>query len=224
MGGATSDRLVDPIATSEEPKFGDGRRGGGVQKKLADTVDEEAHKHPGQPVEGAMDEHRIGLKPIHRRVWAPIGERPLALGHHRYEWLYVTAFVAPSTGETVWYLSNGIDKPFFAELLKAFARTTSAGRERRIVLQLDNAGWHGPQNLTFPEGIRPVYQPAYSPELQPAEHLWPLVDEPLVNKHFDSIDDLDAAVSNRCCALIEDHTTIASATKFHWWPKSSYPS
>ena len=70
-----------------------------------------------------MDEHRIGLKPIHRRVWAPIGERPVALGHHRYEWLYVTAFVAPATGETVWYLSNGIDKPFFAELLKAFART-----------------------------------------------------------------------------------------------------
>lgn len=171
-----------------------------------------------------MDEHRIGLKPIHRRVWAPIGERPLALGHHRYQWLYVTAFVAPATGEIVWYLSNGIDKPFFAELLKAFARTTGAGRERRIVLQLDNAGWHGPQNLTFPDGIRPVYQPAYSAELQPAEHLWPLVDEPLVNKHFECIHDLDAAVGHRCCALIEDRTTIASATNFHWWPKSRLPS
>jgi hypothetical protein len=38
------------------------------------------------------------------------------------------ADVAPATGESVWYLSNGIDKPFFAELLKAFARTTGAGR------------------------------------------------------------------------------------------------
>jgi hypothetical protein len=85
------------------------------------------------------------LKPIHRRVWAPIGERPIALSHHRYEWLYVTAFVAPASGETVWFLSNGIDKPFFAKLLEAFARDTGAGRDRIIVLQLDNAGWHTPK-------------------------------------------------------------------------------
>ena len=85
-------------------------------------VAEEAAKHPDKSIEvWATDEHRLGLKPIHRRVWAPIGERPIALGHHRYEWLYVTGFVAPASGETVWYLSNGIDKPFFAKLLAAFA-------------------------------------------------------------------------------------------------------
>ena len=136
----------------------------------------------------------------------------------------MTAFVAPATGETVWYLSNGIDKPFFAELLKAFARTTGAGRDRIIVLQLDNAGWHGPKNLSFPEGIRPAYQPSYSAELQPAEHLWPLIDEPIVNKHFDTIDDLDAVVATRCCELLQDQNTIAGTTKFHWWPKSINPT
>ncbi len=45
-----------------------------------------------------MDEHRIGLKPILRGVWAPRGERPIALGHHRYEWLYVWGFVEPGDG------------------------------------------------------------------------------------------------------------------------------
>ena len=50
----------------------------------------------------ATDEHRIGLKPILRRVWAPRGMRPVALGHHRYEWLYVIAFVSPATGESFW--------------------------------------------------------------------------------------------------------------------------
>jgi hypothetical protein len=34
------------------------------------------------------------------------------------------------SGEYVWYLSNGIDKPFFAKLLEAFARETGAGRDR----------------------------------------------------------------------------------------------
>ena len=58
--------------------------------KVHVTAAEERRKHPGATVEvWAMDEHRIGLKPITRGVWAPIGERPIALGHHRFEWLYV---------------------------------------------------------------------------------------------------------------------------------------
>jgi transposase len=164
------------------------------------------------------------LKPIHRRVWAPVGERPLALGHHRYEWLYVTAFVAPASGETVWFLSNGIDKAFFAKVLDAFARQVGAGRDRIIVLQLDNAGWHTPENLPVPDGIRLVYQPPYTPELQPAEHLWELVDEPLVNTYFETIEDLDAVVAKRCCDLVHERSSISSSTNFHWWPKPTAPN
>jgi hypothetical protein len=44
------------------------------------------------------------------------------------------------------------------------------------VLQLNNAGWHRPENLAVPDGIR---QPAH--EVQPAEHLWRFVDELLDN-------------------------------------------
>ena len=47
--------------------------------------------------------------------------------------------------------------------------------------------WHVPRNLAVPDGIRLVFQPAYSSELQPAEHLWAFADEPLVNRHFDTI-------------------------------------
>lgn len=188
-------------------------------KKLDDAVTDAAAEHPERPVEvWATDEHRLGLKPICRRVWAPIGQRPIALGHHRYEWLYVTAFVAPRTGEVVWYLANGVSKPFFEALLAAFARTTGAGRERTIVLVLDNAGWHGLVGLAVPDGIKLVYLPPYSPELQPAECLWPLLDEPLVNRYFETLADLDLALAQRCRQL--DHDTIRAETAFHWWPKS----
>jgi transposase len=124
----------------------------------------------------------------------------------------------------VWFVSNGIGKAFFAKLLEAFARQVGAGRDRHIVLQLDNAGWHTPENLSVPDGIRLVHQPAYTPELQPAEHLWPLVDEPLANTHFQTIDDLDAAVAERCCSLIHDRNIISNLTNFHWWPKTTSPS
>ena len=84
-------------------------------KKLAETVAGEAERHPGVTVEVfATDEHRIGLKPVLRRVWAPRGRRPIATGHHRFEWLYVTAFVSPATGESFWYLGTGVDKGLFA--------------------------------------------------------------------------------------------------------------
>lgn len=45
-----------------------------------------------------FDEHRVGLKPIIRKVWSPIGERPIAVVQPRYEWLYVYGFVEPKTG------------------------------------------------------------------------------------------------------------------------------
>src|SRR5919112_1744010 len=110
-------------------------------------VTEEAAKHPDKPVEvWATDEHRIGLKPIIRRVWAPKGQRPIALGHHRYKWLYVTAFVQPISGEVFWYVSNGVSKPFFAALLALFAReagTRAHDRARARQRRLAHRAEHG---------------------------------------------------------------------------------
>ena len=51
-----------------------------------------------------FDEHRVGLKPILKKVWSKIGSRPEAIVQHRYEWLYVYGFVKPKTGETLFYL------------------------------------------------------------------------------------------------------------------------
>jgi hypothetical protein len=61
------------------------------------------------------------------------------------------------------------------------------GNTKRAVLQLDQAGWHGRENLVVPEGIRLVFQPSHSPELQPAEHLWAFADEPLAKVSLDCI-------------------------------------
>ena len=154
-----------------------------------------------------------------RGIWAPKGERPIALGHHRYEWLYVWGFVEPATGNTVWNVSNAVCKEMFEAILADFAKSAGAGKTKRIVLQLDGAGWHGPENLTVPDGIRLVFQPSHSPELQPAEHLWEFVDEPLVNTHFKSIEELEKVVSRRCVELIAQREPIRADTLFHWWPE-----
>ena len=81
------------------------------------------------PVElWATDEHRLGLKPVRRRVWAPVGERPTALGHHRFDRLYVTAFSAAALCITgFWLISTpcGYDEP---ETLVAQSPQTVHGR------------------------------------------------------------------------------------------------
>lgn len=154
-----------------------------------------------------------------RSVWAPVGARPIASGHHRFEWLYVTAFVSPATGEGFWYISNGVSKPFFEALLATFAEEVGAGRDRIIVLILDNAGWHGELNLKVPEGIRLLFLPPYTPELQPAEHLWEIVDEPIINTHVADIETLEDIIAARCLQLANQRETIKGRTGFHWWPK-----
>jgi hypothetical protein len=170
----------------------------------------------------AEDEYRLGLRPIRRRVWAPVGQRPIALGHHRHRWLHLAAFVQPTGGETLWHLCSGLPKPFFAEPLALLARETGAGRERSIVLALDNAGWHGPKDLPIPDGICLLFLPPYPPELQPAEHLWPPVDEPIVNRHLAPLNELGTIVAERRRRL--DAATLKPHTDFHWWPKPVQPS
>jgi len=225
LGGVEGLPHVDPASAPQKSEVRLARGGGGVQKKLEDAVAEEAANHPERPVEVfASDEHRLGLKPVTRRVWAPIGERPIAYGHHRFDWLYVTAFVSPASGETFWYVHDGVSKPFFAALLECFAREAQAGVDRTIVLVIDNAGWHGEAGLSVPDGVRLVFLPPYTPELQPAETLWALVDEPIVNKHVETIDELDAIIGERCAALANERDIIKSRAGFHWWPKIITPN
>ncbi len=198
--------------------------GAGHSINLEDIVAEEAERHPERQVEVfASDEHRLGLKPVTRRVWAPVGKRPVAPGHHRFDWLYVTAFVSPASGETFWYVHDGVSKPFFSALLESFAREAGAGVDRTIVLVLDNAGWHGEAGLNVPDGVRLVFPPPCTPELQPAETLWALVDEPIVNKHVATIDELDDIIGRRCAALANERHAIKGRARFHWWPKIAKP-
>ena len=59
----------------------------------------------------------------------------------------------------------------------------------------------------------------YSPELQPAEHLWPLTNMVLTNRHFASIDDLEDTQAERRAVLQARPDRIRSTTQFRWWPK-----
>src|SRR5215475_3475979 len=149
-------------------------------------------KLAGQALEAwVMDEHRIGLKPILRRIWSPRGQRPMVSIAPRYQWLYIYAFAQPITGRSFYLLMPTVSIEAFSIALQEFAQAIDLDAQRRVHLLLDNAGWHISPQVSRPSGVRLHFLPSYSPELQPAEHLWQLTDVPLFNRCFDTLDDLD---------------------------------
>jgi len=168
------------------------------------------------------DEHRLGLKPIIRKVWSPIGERPTVKVHQRYKWSYLYAFARPNSGEVHWLVLPTVSAEVFSLALEHFAREVGAGRRKRILLVVDKAGWHtAKKKLKLPEGIDLEFLPSHSPELQPSERLWPLSNEGIANRHFEEIEELEEALVERCVALCDQPELIRSYLRYHWWPNAA---
>jgi putative transposase len=62
------------------------------------------------------------------------------------------------------------------------------------IIQVDNGGFHNSLNLSIPENVILLFQPAYSPEVNPIERLWGYVKEQLKWLRFDQIEELRIAV------------------------------
>src|SRR5215472_4075765 len=136
----------------------------------------------------AQDEGRFGRISTPKRAWAPPGMRPKAPRQVIREFSYVYAAVAPEQGLMTSLIlpsaNTAMMNLFLAQVAEDFA-------DYFIVMQVDQAGWHRAKDLQVPENIRLIFQPAYSPELNPVEHLWEeLREKYLHNLIFPSLDDL----------------------------------
>lgn len=176
------------------------------------------HKeHPSEEVEAwCEDEARFGLKPILRRVWSPKGSRPSAYVDARYEWLWLYAAVHPATGRVFWLVLPHLDSDCVQLFLDELAREY-ATEGKRIVLVWDGAPAHRAQALQVPERITLISLPAYTPELNPSERVWPLVKEGVANRAHESLDELEQKVCSRCQKISAEQ--ISALTNYHWWPK-----
>jgi transposase len=159
-----------------------------------------------------------------RRVWAPRGQRPIAPAERRYQWLYVYGFVRPATGQSWWCLLPTVSTAAFAAALAAFAHDEGIDAQHRAVLILDNAGWHTTSHLPLPAGIDLVFLPPASPELQPAERVWGLINEVVANQRVADLAALEAALMHRCRALRRQAPRLQSLTHYRWWPLEPQPT
>jgi len=168
-----------------------------------------------------QDEARFGRIDNVCTCWVPPGGRA-QVGNQiirKYTYLYLycvqsTKYGAfcPETGEQfsmiLPYATGGCMDIFLNEFSKKFA-------DYRVIMGMDNAPWH---NNEMGKHIVPLFQPAYSPELNPAEHIWQYIREngEFKNRTFNSIQEVE---DNLCVAvntLLIDKNKIKSITRFKW--------
>ena len=122
-----------------------------MEKKLNTQVKELQRQYPQAEIElWCEDEHRLGLKPVLRRIYVPEGESPIASVNWRFKWLWLYAFVHPKTGETYWWILPYVNTEIFNRVLADFAREFKLGAQKHILLAIDQAGWHISKDLEIP--------------------------------------------------------------------------
>jgi len=89
--------------------------------------------------------------------------------------------------------------------------------DERIIMFMDQAGWHKSKSLRVPENIEIAYIPPYSPELNPQEQIWDELREKFFgNKLFKSLQAvMDTAVKG-LQTLEESLERLKSLTHRDW--------
>lgn len=126
--------------------------------------------------------------------------------------MYVFAAVAPSLGR----LSTLVLPTANTAMMNLFLEHVSqAFASYFIVMQVDQAGWHRSKELIVPATIRLIQQPAYSPEVNPVEHLWEeLREKYLHNRVFSSLDPLIEELCRGLNELTDDKARVTSMMSF----------
>ena len=153
---------------------------------------------PDRPVRlWVLDEHRYGLLPVIRRVWARRGVRVHAPYATKYQWGYLhEALEVDGTHHTELLFTPAIDRDIHAVFLQQIA--DSDPQALHVVIQ-DQAGFHLPSNdPRLPQNLRLLPLPPYSPELNPVERFGGLLKARVTNRLYPSL------------RRLEDHLFAAS--------------
>lgn len=89
-------------------------------------------------------------------------------------------------------------------------------KEYRIIMAMDRAAWHTTKTIEWNKDIVPLFQPPYSPELNPVENLWHHIREngQFKNTTFRSMDEVEDRLAENLKNL--DNETVKSISLFSW--------
>jgi len=80
------------------------------------------------------------------------------------------------------------------------------------VVQLDNGRFHHSSSIKIPDNILLIFQPPYSPELNPIERVWEHIKQELSWEVYDNLDE----IKEKVCAFIENFSLLTIASLTGW--------
>ncbi|MDD3437073.1 MAG: transposase [Candidatus Gastranaerophilales bacterium] len=84
-----------------------------------------------------------------------------------------------------------------------------------IIMQIDGAGWHKSKGLKIPENMKLVFQPPYSPQANPTEHIWDEIRENnMKNITFKTLNDVINTLCDELNELRANVERVKSMTLF----------
>ena len=161
------------------------------------------------------DEARIGQKGRICHRWWRRGKRPPGPADQRYTFAYIFAAVEPGTDNAFALVLPEVSTGAMQIYLDQLSETIAA--DEHLVLVLDQAGWHGANDLKVPANITLEPLPPRSPELNPVERLWLFLKQRYLSHRL--LEDYDAIVAAACAAwqrLTADAGRITSLCSYPW--------
>ena len=139
----------------------------------------------------SQDESRLGLKTITRSVLTALGVKPIGPIQWNYQSFYVYGAVEPLTGDSFFLEFSHLDADCFQIFLDQFAQ---AYPDNLNVIQLDNGRFHLAKKLQIPQNVVLLFQPPYSPDVNPIERVWQYVKKQESWLNFETLADLQKNV------------------------------
>mgnify|MGYP002814273115 FL=1 len=161
-----------------------------------------------------QDEARFGRMAKPRRCWAPKPCRPTMLNGYEREFVYVYGAVSPFPGELDWRICSDMN----TRRMNGFLEQVSCAHPQDfIIMILDGASSHRGKQLVVPENIRLLPLPAYSPELNPQEHLWDEIREKeFPNRVFNSLKAVKKQLRSGLRRMATEHARVRSISAWPW--------
>ena len=165
---------------------------------------------PGTVI-GFADEMRVGLRGMVRRVWGVRGRKMVQRLQLVYEWKYLFLVVDFVGGRLEWAWLDSMRSLTVARALLGLRRHTQV---RALVW--DGARSHRSELVRNVSGVKTVVQPAYSPELNPAERVFEEVRRWVEGRVCGSIEEKMEAVNAYLSRLESDPQRVRSLTGWEW--------
>jgi hypothetical protein len=187
-------------------------------------LEELAATHSGKRLRIVFqDEARIGQKGRVCRRWYTRGKRPPGIVDQRYTFAYLYGCVDVGSDvvtkmrrhDAFALVLPEVNTHNMQTFVEKFAETIAP--DEHVVMLIDGAGWHGANDLAFPDTITPIKLPPYAPDINPIERVWEYLKERYLSQRL--LDDYDAIVEATCIAwnkLVAETGRIASLTWTPW--------